>query len=40
MKAGKNPHGMTPERALRLTELGFHFDAERFRGKYRDLDGA
>jgi len=37
MKAGqKTP--MTAEKALRLTEIGFHFDAARFKGPNREVE--
>ena len=29
---------MTAEKALRLTEIGFHFDAERFKGRNRQVE--
>jgi len=37
MKAGRKTP-MNAEKALRLTEIGFHFDAERFKGRNRQVE--
>jgi len=37
MKAGRKTP-MTAEKALRLKEIGFHFDAERFKGRGREVE--
>jgi len=37
MKAGRKTP-MTAEKALRLKEIGFHFNAERFKGRGREVE--